>query len=262
MFLHGFPEFWYAFKKQLEEFNESDEYTVIAPDMRGYNLSSKPTNIKAYQVKQVVEDLRQLAEKLGYKKFSLVGHDWGGGIAWWFAIVNPGYVDKLIIINAPHPVIFKRLLKSSIRQLLASSYMLFFQSSLAQIVLSAFNYRMPVNIVLKDGLKAGYFNETDKQAYLKAWSQPGALTGGLNYYRAGARHGSGLNTSTYEVHVPTLVIWGERDKYLKSSNLVGLEKYVTDLTIKRIPNGSHWVIHKEAKLVSDYIKEYLAKKLF
>jgi pimeloyl-ACP methyl ester carboxylesterase len=257
MFIHGFPEFWYAFEKQLEEFNDSDRYTAIALDMRGYNLSSKPAEIKAYQVKQMVEDLRQLAEKLGFKKFSLVAHDWGGGIAWWFAIVHPGYVDKLIIINAPHPAVFKRLLKHNIKQLLASSYMLFFQSSLTELVLSMFNYRLLVNAVLKDGLRTGYFNEADKQAYLKAWSQPGALTGGLNYYRAAAKYGTGLNNSTYNVTVPTLVIWGEKDKYLRSSNLVGLEKYVTDLTIKKVSEGSHWVIHKEPKLVHHYIKEFL-----
>lgn len=257
IFVHGFPEFWYEYKNQLQEFSKSGEYTVIAPDLRGYNLSSKPESIKEYQGKYMVEDLRQLSEKLGYKKFTLVAHDWGGVIAWWFAIAHPDYLEKLVIINAPHPAIFQQELKQNPEQQKASAYMTFFQDPQAEKALSANNYEQLVEKVFGQDLKARNFTEDDKQEYLKAWSQPGALTASLNYYRALFSFGSGLDNSSYRVNVPTLVIWGEKDKYLMTSNLRGLEEYVPDLTVKRLPEGSHWIIHEKPELVNKYIKEFI-----
>jgi pimeloyl-ACP methyl ester carboxylesterase len=257
VFLHGFPEFWYEYKNQLEEFSKSGEYTVVAPDMRGFNLSSKPDSVKEYQVKYVIEDLRQLAEKLGYKKFTLVGHDWGGVIAWWFAIVNPNYLDKLVIINAPHPTVFQRELARNPEQQKASTYIKFFCSDQAEHALSMNNYKGLFDSVFGDDLKARNFTSADQQEYLKAWSQPGALTASLNYYRASFGMGSGLNPPSYQVNVPTLVIWGEKDKYLMISNLTGLEKYVPNLTVKKIPDASHWVIHEQPLLVNQYIKDFI-----
>lgn len=256
MFVHGFPEFWYAYKHQLQEFSKSGEYTVIAPDMRGYNLSSKPDSVKEYQVKYMVEDLRQLSEKLGYNKFTLVAHDWGGVIAWWFAITHPSYLNKLVIINAPHPAIFQRELSKNPEQQKASAYITFYQNTQAEKALSSNNYEQLVNGVFGSYLKSRNFNETDKQEYLKAWSQPGALTASLNYYRA-LKLGSGLDRSSYKVNVPTLVIWGEKDKYLMTSNLTGLEAYVPDLQIKRLPEGSHWIIHEQPQLVNKYIRKFI-----
>src|SRR5258706_5231853 len=181
MFVHGFPEFWYEWKNQLAEFGQ--DYHAVAPDMRGYNLSSKPAEVDQYQVKYMVEDLRALAEKLGHKKFILVAHDWGGAVAWAFAIAHPDYVSKLVIINAPHPGVFGRELASNPAQQKASSYMLMFRSPQAEATLSANNYATLVQGVLGSG-KPGSFTEEDKKAYIEAWSQKGALTGGLNYYRA------------------------------------------------------------------------------
>src|SRR5271170_5297295 len=182
IFLHGFPEFWYEWKAQLPEF--AKDHRAVAPDMRGYNLSEKPAGVEHYQMKDLVEDVRALAEHLGYKKFVLVGHDWGGGVAWSFAIAHPEYLEKLVIINCPHPAILARELAGNPAQQKASQYMLLFRSAQAEQILSANNYAALVNGVLGDGLKAGVFTEADKQAYIQAWSQPGALTGGLNYYRA------------------------------------------------------------------------------
>src|SRR5882762_7321248 len=182
MFVHGFPEFWYEWKNQLAEFGR--DYQAVAPDMRGYNLSSKPAEVDQYQVKYLVEDLRALAEKLGHKKFILVAHDWGGAIAWAFAIAHPESLEKLVIINAPHPGVFQRELASNPEQQKASQYMLMFRSPQAESLLSADNYASLVQAVLGEGLKTGVFTEDDKNAYIEAWSQPGALTGGLNYYRA------------------------------------------------------------------------------
>lgn len=268
MFVHGFPEFWYEWKNQLAEFGQ--DYKVVAPDMRGYNLSSKPAEVDQYQVKYLVEDLRALAEKLGHKKFILVAHDWGGAIAWAFAIAHPEYLEKLVIINAPHPGVFQRELRENPAQQKASQYMLFFRGPQAEQVLSANNYAQLVQAVLGEGLKQGFFTEEDRKAYIEAWSQPGALTGGLNYYRAarlGPASEAGKEAASFaeelpslEVKVPTLVIWGEKDTALLTGNLVGLDKYVPSLTIKRIPEGTHWVIHEKPALVNQYIREFIKSK--
>jgi pimeloyl-ACP methyl ester carboxylesterase len=269
MFVHGFPEFWYEWKNELAEFGR--DYMAVAPDMRGYNLSSKPTEVDQYQVKYMVEDLRALAEKLGHKKFILVAHDWGGAIAWAFAISHPDYLEKLVIINAPHPGVFARELRDNPAQQKASSYMLMFRSPQAEQTLSANNYALLVQVVLGEGLKTGVFTEEDKKAYIEAWSQPGALTGGLNYYRAarvgppsgeGEKEGMsfGVNAPSLVVKVPTLVIWGEKDTALLTGNLEGLDKFVPNLTIKRIPEGTHWVIHEKPALVDGYIRDFIKSK--
>jgi pimeloyl-ACP methyl ester carboxylesterase len=266
MFVHGFPEFWYEWKNQLAEFGK--DYMAVAPDMRGYNLSSKPAEVEQYQIKYLVEDLRALAEKLGHKKFILVAHDWGGAVAWAFAIAHPDYLEKLVIINAPHPGVFARELRDNPAQQKASQYMLFFRSPGAEQALSANNYAQLVNAVLGEGLKSGAFTEEDKKAYIEAWSQPGALTGGLNYYRAarvGPASGEGDKSGTsfaqdmpsLMVKVPTLVIWGEKDTALLTGNLEGLDKFVPALTIKRIPDGTHWVIHEKPESVNRYIREFI-----
>jgi pimeloyl-ACP methyl ester carboxylesterase len=264
VFLHGFPEFWYEWKQQLPEF--AKDHRAVAPDMRGYNLSGKPAGVDQYQMKDLVEDVRALVEHLGYKKFVLVGHDWGGAVAWSFAIAHPEYLEKLVIINCPHPAILARELAENPAQQKASQYMLLFRSPQAEQTLSANNYAGLVDGVLGDGLKTGVFTEADKQAYIQAWSQPGALTGGLNYYRAanlgppapGIPSASPIaDASSMVVKVPTLVIWGEKDTALLTGNLDGMDKFVPNLTVKRIPDGSHWVIHEKPELVNEYIRGFI-----
>ena len=263
MFLHGFPEFWYEWKNQLVEFGR--DYQAVAPDMRGYNLSSKPVEVEQYRMKYLVEDIRALAEHLGHKKFVLVAHDWGGGVAWPFAMRHPEYLEKLIIINAVHPATFIRELRDNPAQQKASQYILVYRTPEAEDILTRSNYAILVDNLLADGIRQGYFTEEDKEAYLEAWSQPGALTGGLNYYRAvhlGPFTGESddslsMDPSLLMVNVPTLVIWGEKDKWLLTGNLDGLEDYVPHLTIKRIPDGSHWVIHEKPRLVNSYIRKFI-----
>jgi pimeloyl-ACP methyl ester carboxylesterase len=261
VFLHGFPEFWYEWKQQLPEF--AKDYRSVAPDMRGYNLSGKPAGVDHYQMKELVEDVRALVKHLGYKKFVLVCHDWGGAVAWSFAIAHPEYLEKLVIINCPHPAILARELAENPAQQKASQYMLLFRSAQAEQTLSANNYAGLVDGVLGDGLKTGAFTEADKQAYIQAWSQPGALTGGLNYYRAAnlgpPAPGEAIAppTGSLLVKVPTLVIWGEKDTALLTGNLDGMDKFVPKLTVKRIPDGSHWVLHEKPELVNEYIREFI-----
>lgn len=240
LFVHGFPEFWYAWKAQLPEFGR--DHLAVAPDMRGYNLSSKPADVSAYEVPNMVEDLRALAKSLGHERAIVVAHDWGGGVAWSLAIRHPEFVEKLIIVNSPHPAIFERELQNNPAQQAASQYILLFRSPKAEAVLSANNYAALADTVLTAGLKKGHFTPDDASAYLAAWSQPGALTGSLNWYRA-ARLGPptpaepkarsfepGFGTNA--VKVPTLVVWGEKDKALVKENLDGLDRYVADLTVR------------------------------
>jgi pimeloyl-ACP methyl ester carboxylesterase len=269
VFLHGFPEFWYAWKNQLAEFGR--DHHAVAPDMRGYNLSSKPAAVEQYAVPILVEDLRALAQDLVAKKFTLVGHDWGGAVAWAFAAAHPEMLDKLVIINAPHPAIFLRELRDNPAQQKASQYMLLFRSPQAEQFLSANNYAALVDGVMGEGLKSGAFTEEDKKVYIEAWSQPGALTGGLNYYRAahvGPPTGEAgeitaqraLDPAAFIIHVPTLVIWGEKDTALLTGNLDGLETFVPNLKVERIPEGTHWVIHEQPDRVNRLIREFLSRK--
>lgn len=267
LFVHGFPEFWYAWKNLLPEFGR--DHLAVAPDMRGYNLSSKPADVSDYAVPHLVDDLRALAKSLGHEKFVLVAHDWGGGVAWSLGIHHPECLEKLVIINAPHPALFERELNRSPAQQAASQYMLLFRSPKAEATLAANNYAFLVDAVLTRGLKKGHFTEDDRQAYLAAWSQPDALTGSLNWYRAagiGPPTKADAEARSFEpsagpskVKVPTLVIWGERDQALVKENLEGLEEYVPDLTVRRIADGTHWVIHEQPTLVAAHIREFLAR---
>ena len=261
LFVHGFPEFWYGWNNQLTEFGRN--YQAVAPDLRGYNLSSKPASVDQYQTEYIVEDLYALVRCLGQHRFFLVGHDWGGVVAWILASRYPRSVEKLIIINAPHPAVFARELRENPAQQQASQYMVMFRNPQAEQFLSENNYAALVESVLGEGLKEGYFTEEDRNRYVEAWSQPGALTGGLNYYRAAAL-GPSLRDKPQEdkllcgqIDVPTLVIWGEKDQYLLTGNLQGLDQFVLNLTVKRIPDASHWVVHEKPALVNSYIRDFI-----
>jgi len=256
MFAHGFPEFWYCWRGQLEEFGR--DYQAVAMDMRGYNLSSKPDDVKKYQMEYLIEDFRALAEHLGHRKFILVAHDWGGVVAWPFASQHPDYLEKLIIINAPHPNVFARELRDSSSQQQASSYINLLRSTEAHRVLSRNNYQALLNIVFTPEMD---YTEEDRKMYLDAWSQPGAIDGGANYYRASAFRvgpdGERAAPARVDITAPTLVIWGEKDTALLTGNLDGLGEYVSNLTIKRIPDGSHWVINEQPDLVNKLIRDFI-----
>ena len=260
LFLHGFPEFWYSWKDLLTDFGR--DHHAVALDMRGYNLSAKPEPVDAYRVPIIVEDVRALAEKLRVKKFILVGHDWGGVIAWAFAAQHPEMLDKLVIINAPHPTVFSRELANNPAQQKASAYFNLFTSPQAEQVLSANNYA---------GMMQAFgsaLNEEDRKMYLAAWNQPGGLTGGLNFYRAaqlhspaGAPAGEAAQPPAIQplapIITPTLVIWGEKDTALLTGNLEGLDQFVKPLKIERIPDGSHWVVHEKPAVVIERIRTFL-----
>jgi pimeloyl-ACP methyl ester carboxylesterase len=267
MFVHGFPEFWYEWEKQLIEFGQ--DYQAVAPDLRGYNLSSKPSDVEKYHVKYLIEDLRALADNLGHEKFIMVGHDWGGGVAWSAAMRHPELLEKLVIINSPHPAVFARELLNNPDQQKASQYMLMLRSAEAERVLSENNFARLSDVLVQFGSK-WEMSEERRLKYIDAWSQPGALTGSLNYYRASPLYPPtstedkeqiksilNLPKEMLAVRVPTLVIWGEQDRALLTGNLDGLEEYIEDLTLKRIPDGTHWVIHEQPELVNTLIREFI-----
>ena len=270
LFAHGFPEFWYMWKDQLVEFGQ--DHQAVALDMRGYNLSSKPEGVAAYQMDLLIEDFRALAEHLGHRTFTLVSHDWGGVVAWSFAMRHPDWLKRLIVINAPHLGVFSRLLAGNPDQIAASQYIRMFRTPDAEKILSANGYVALLNAVQTEARR---LSETDRAMYLEAWSQPGALTGGLNYYRASAfeppaagqpldearlRQVKAMDSAPFMVRVPTLVIWGERDTALTVHNLDGLERYVPDLSVRRGSDGSHRVVNEEPMMVNSLIRDFIRSR--
>ena len=267
LFIHGFPEFWYAWRDQLQEFSRT--HRAVALDMRGYNFSDKPADVKEYRAKHLVEDLRQFINHLGARPCVVVAHDWGGAVAWSLAIQHPDYVSRLIIINSPHPIPFARALKNNPEQIAASQYMLLLRDPKAERVLSQNNYQRMEGLLRSEfgGIGGQWPTDADLQQYRAAWSQPGALTGGLNFYRASPVHPKAtdapgataleLDPNAFVVKVPTLVIWGEQDRALRPVLLEGLDELVPNLTVRRIPQGSHWVAHERPDEVNRMIREFI-----
>ena len=264
LFLHGFPEFWYCWKDVLEEL--SGHFHCVAPDLPGYNLSSRPAEVARYRTKRLVDDLDAFAANFSADKpFILVAHDWGGALAWAYAIKKPEHLKKLVIINATHPGTFAREIANNPAQAGASQYILDIRAEGSEARFAANGYAQLWQS-LAPVAAAGHLSAADKSEYLKAWAQPGALTGMFNWYRAmrldPPKSGEGSNADrlyepeTLRVSVPTLVIWGEQDKALLPGCLDGLEEFVPNLKMIRVPHGSHWVIHEEPASVSRWIKDF------
>jgi len=265
LFLHGFPEFWAAWRKPMEYF-AARGWLCVAPDLRGYNLSDKPEGVENYKAKHLIADVLALGAHYGKGspegKFVLVAHDWGGAVAWGVAIAHPGRLERLVMINSPHPYLFWRELTSNPAQQQASEYMNLFRLPKAERVLADNGYARLISAFAK--LSAAWRAEL-----VAAWSRPGALTGGLNYYRASPLYpataddpGAGklkLDAKDFIVRVPTLVIWGERDTALLPGLLDGLGLYVVRLKIVREPGATHWIVHEKPDLVCSEIEKFVGK---
>ena len=267
LFLHGFPEFWRSWEKQLEHFGR--DYLAVAPDMRGYNLSDCPGDVRDYRAKLLVEDIRQLARTFTQDKFVLVAHDWGGAVAWSLAIAHPELLSHLVIVNSPHPYSFWRELANNPAQQKASDYMLLLRDPKAERVLSENHFERLLKMRFA-GRQEGPALEADRKAYLDAWSQPGALTGSLNYYRASPLYPPSasdpgaaklqLDPKDFVVRVPTLVIWGEKDKALLPSILEGIDEVVEHVEVVRVPDATHWVMDEKPDLVNTEIRRFIEKE--
>lgn len=268
LFLHGFPSFWYTWRDQFAAF--SSAYQVVAPDMRGYNLSDKPAAIEQYRLPDLVEDIRALIDVLDQRPCILIGHDWGGIVAWAFAAAYPAYINKLIVVNQPPLNVIRRALYTDPAQRQRCDYMLLLHSPEAEAILAAENYALLVRSELQAGLDRGHFTEADKQAYLAAWAQPGALSGGVNYYRAArfvdlfTEEGRQRITDPISefavpsVQTPGLLIWGEQDPFKDTDDaLAAVAKSAPQVIIKRIPQGSHWVVYEYPALVNRLIRAFI-----
>jgi len=264
--LHGFPEFWYAWRHQIDPLADAG-FRIVAPDMRGYNRSSVPEGVDSYRPAELVADVRSLVEHLGNARATIVGHDWGGAVAWETAIRDPDLVEKLAVLNAPHPEVYRRALLRSPGQLARSWYVFLFQVPwLPERLLEADDYRL-VRGMLDDTVTPEAFTPADVRRYTEAMARSGAPTGPLNYYRAAARETAGrqlhslvpgAETRDATVRVPTLLIWGERDRALSTDLLDDHDRWVPDLRIERLPAASHWVQADAPEYVTELLLGFLA----
>jgi pimeloyl-ACP methyl ester carboxylesterase len=267
IFLHGFPESHRTWRHQLVEF--AKDHYVVAPDQRGFARSSKPEGAANYAPDKPVADLIALADHLNIGDFTLVGHDWGGAISWLAALQNPGRIARLIILNAPHPLVFQRSLFDDAEQRLSSQYITAFRNP----DFEKFVERMTI---------PGFFDSTfakhadaallapERDTYIDEWSQPGAMTGMLNWYRGSAVivpapgetpvRPAYLDGPFPPVTQPTLVIWGTQDKALRPVQLEGLAQYVPDLTIVRVEDAGHFVPWEKPDAVNAAMREWLAAR--
>ena len=236
--LHGFPDFWFSWRRQLPVL--ARHFTVVAPDQRGYNETDKPG--WGYSVDVLVADLIELIQALGHERAMLAGHDWGGAVAWATAIARPHRVSRLAVLNSPHPAIFLKHMRRNPRQMLRSAYMGFFTLPLLpELALRAGNYAAIERELRRDLRDA--ISDDEIKAYKEAISRPGALSAALNWYRAAARGGDhGLFAgSGMRCQVPTLQIWGDRDPYLGPELFHGAERFAPDIISLQIPGAGHWV---------------------
>lgn len=259
--IHGFPEFWYSWRHQMPAL--AQRFKVVAVDMRGYGDSDKPTAVEAYGLGELTADIKGLIEAFGASKAHVVGHDWGGAVAWTFPMIYPDYTDKLVVMNAPHPAIFTANLRRNPRQLMRSWYMFYFQiPRLPEASIRAGGYFALKRAFRDWAVDKEAFSDEDIDRLVDAASKPGALTGGINYYRAmfrslDLRHlPSELRAP--RIKSPTLLIWAEEDRALGKELTYGMEPLFEEtFSIKYLPGCSHWVQQEQPLLVNQYLDEFL-----
>ena len=261
--LHGFPECWYSWRHQLMALGEN--FRVVAPDMRGYNLSDKPARVEDYKVELLVDDVLGLVRHFGERSAAIVGHDWGAGVAWAVAQKYPEYVWKLVAMQVPPIDVWRA--NMTLRQALKSWYMLFFQiPRLPELLMSAQDYAFVERIFKKTVARAGAFTDTDIAVYKKALKEPGALSAAINYYRANVfsmftkkRRDAAEELSDKRVRVPTLFIYGEKDHAVIPETVRNIKAYV-DAPYRevRIATSAHWVQNEAVQEVNAALQSFLA----
>ncbi len=251
--LHGFPEFWFGWRRQIAPLARAG-FRLVIPDQRGYNLSDKPEGIAAYHLDRLAADVVALADACGFARFRLVGHDWGGLVAWWAASRYPERIARLAILNAPHPGIFGPYLRRHPGQMLRSYYVGIFQIP----VLPERRLSAQDGLVLRRAMtgssRPGSFPEEDLRRYVEAWLQPGAMTAMLNWYRALVRL---PRRPAERVRAPTLILWGRRDHALQPGLAEASLDLCDDGRIVWLPEATHWVQHDEAEAVNAALTAFL-----
>ena len=246
--LHGFPEFWYSWAKQLGPL-ASAGFRVVAPDQRGYNLSSKPAAIADYAVGKLVDDVILIADQLGADRFYIAGHDWGAAVAWSTALRYPQRLRKVAILNVPHPAVFLHTIHTNPRQMLRSWYIAFFQlPRISESLFSANNFSVGIKALVASS-RLGTFTPEDLEHYRAAWSNPGTVTGMINWYRAVARYRPRLSADP-QVHVPTRILWGQRDRFLLPEMAQESVGFCDSAELTYFPNATHWLQHEEPDAVN------------
>ncbi|KPN31303.1 short chain dehydrogenase [Halolamina pelagica] len=254
VFLHGFPEFWYEWREYVEPFVDAG-YRVLVPDQRGYNRSEKPEGVRAYRVSELSRDVVELIGTEGRERAHVVGHDWGAAVAWDLSLRHPDAVDRLGIVNVPHPTVFEATLRSNLTQLRKSWYMFFFQlTGVADWYVQRNEYAFMVS-AMADGSNPGTFDAADFERYRRAWAEPGALPAMLNWYRALFRHNEEPPRET--VTAPTLVLWGEHDQALLPEMAPRSIDYCADGRLERFPEATHWLPHEATDRVIDSLLAHL-----
>ena len=246
--LHGFPEFWYGWRRQIGPLAAAG-FRVLAPDQRGYNLSDKPKKVSAYSLDVLARDVVGLIEEAGAGKARVVGHDWGGAVAWWLGIKHPERLEKLVLLNIPHPLVMQRALRKNPVQRKKSSYIFYFQLPwLPERSFRADDFARGIK-ALRSSSRPGSFSDADLALYREAWSQPGAVRSMLHWYRAGLRARPRPPASP-RVSVPTLLLWGAKDHALGRE----LAQPSIDLCdhgrLEFFEEAGHWIQHEEAERVN------------
>lgn len=244
--LHGFPEFWYGWRKQIGALVAAG-FRVLAPDGRGYNLSEKPLGVRPYALDRLATDVVGLIAAQGRDRAIVVGHDWGAAVAWWTATRHPSWVARLAILNVPHPATIQPYLRRHPQQLLRSWYVFFFQLPwIPEALTRAGNWRAGVNS-LRGSSRPGTFSDDDLELYREAWSRPGAFTAMVNWYRALVRYPPVFGP--LRVTPPTLILWGRHDVFLETE-LAELSLALCDDGRLIMLETIHWVQHEAAEQVN------------
>jgi epoxide hydrolase 4 len=254
--LHGFPEFWYSWRKQIPALAAAG-YRVIAPDQRGYNLSDKPKDLEQYTLDVLAKDVTELIAAMGREKAYLVGHDWGAAVAWWVAMNHPKRLHKLAILNVPHPSVARRQMTTNPAQMLKSWYFGLFQLPwLPEQLMLADNAALAKTLFSATATRDA-FSDEDIAEYRRAWQTPGAATGMLNWYRAIVQRGAPRPQST-RVHVPTLILWGVNDVALTREMAAESLGYCDDGRLVWFDKATHWVQHDEPERVNTLLIEHFS----
>lgn len=246
--LHGFPEFWYSWHRQIGPLANAG-YRVVVPDQRGYNLSSKPTDVRSYSLTESTADVLAIADQLAVEQFCVAGHDWGGAVAWLLAMNHAERLHRVAVVNMPHLVAMLRRVRTDPRQMARSWYMGLFQLPwLPEAISTTDDFALLIRGLAKSSLP-GTFSEEDFSRYRAAWSQPGALTAMIHWYRAAARFQPRI--SDVRVHVPIQILWGKRDQFVLPDVAEDSLGYCDAGQITWFPENTHWLQHEQPQAVAD-----------
>jgi epoxide hydrolase 4 len=254
--LHGFPETWRSWRKQVAPLVQAG-FSVWMPDLRGYGWSDRPRAREAYHLRHLVADVAALVRATGCPRAHIGGHDWGGIVAWTFAGLHPGLVDRLVICNAPHMRLYLEKLRRP-PQLFRSWYVLFFQlPRVPELVLSFRDFQVVRDMFARMPARPGAFTADEIDQYVRALSTPGALTAALDYYRANLRGGGARLAQSAVIQAETLVLWGERDPALTVGLPDGLERIAPRVQVRRFPDVGHWIQNEAPDEVNRAMVDFL-----